>query len=41
MPLEDGLKLENSLIGYIMTTEDFTEGTTAFVEKRKPDYKAK
>jgi enoyl-CoA hydratase/carnithine racemase len=41
MPLEDGLKLENSLEGYIMTTEDFTEGTTAFVEKRKPDYKAK
>ncbi len=41
MPLEDGLKLENSLIGYMMTTEDFTEGTTAFVEKRKPDYKAK
>lgn len=41
MPLEDGLRLENSLIGYIMTTEDFTEGTTAFVEKRKPDYKAK
>ncbi len=41
MPLEDGLKLENSLIGYMMTTEDFTEGTTAFVEKRKPDYEAK
>ncbi len=41
MPLEDGLKLENSLEGYVMTTEDFTEGTTAFVEKRKPDYKAK
>ena len=41
MPLEDGLKLENSLIGYTMTTDDFTEGTTAFVEKRKPDYKAK
>jgi enoyl-CoA hydratase/carnithine racemase len=41
MTLEDGLRLESSLIGYIMTTDDFTEGTTAFVEKRKPDYKAK
>ncbi len=41
MSLEDGLRLENSLIGYLMSTEDFTEGTTAFVEKRKPDYKAK
>jgi len=41
MSLEDGLRLENSLGAYIMETEDFTEGTTAFVEKRKPDYKAK
>lgn len=41
MSLEDGLRLENSLVSYILGTEDFTEGTTAFVEKRKPDYKAK
>jgi len=41
MTLEDGLRLENSLVAYVMGTEDFTEGTTAFVEKRKPDYKAK
>ena len=41
MTLEDGLRLENSLEGYCVHTEDFTEGTTAFVEKRKPDYKAK
>ncbi len=41
MSLEDGLRLENSLVAYILGTEDFTEGTTAFVEKRKPDYKAK
>ena len=41
MGLEDGLRLENSLIGYLMGTEDFVEGTTAFVEKRKPNYKAK
>ena len=41
MTLEDGLRLENSLEAYLVHTEDFAEGTTAFVEKRKPDYKAK
>ena len=41
MTLEDGLRLEYSLFDYLLGTEDFTEGTTAFVEKRKPDYKAK
>ena len=41
MTLEDGLRLEYSLTSYVMSTEDFTEGTTAFVEKRKPVYKAK
>ena len=41
MSLEEGLRLENSLEAYLLETEDFTEGTTAFVEKRKPVYKAK
>ena len=41
MTLEDGLRLEYSLFDYLLGTEDFTEGTTAFVEKRKPAYKAK
>ncbi|MFC1915474.1 enoyl-CoA hydratase/isomerase family protein [Chloroflexota bacterium] len=41
LTLEDGLKLENALEAYIMSTEDYTEGTTAFSEKRKPDFKAK
>jgi len=41
LTLEEGLRLENSLEAYLMGTEDFTEGTTAFMEKRKPDYKAK
>jgi len=41
LTLEDGLHLENALEAYVMSTEDFTEGTTAFVEKRKPDFKAK
>ncbi len=41
MTLEEGLRLENSLEAYLLETEDFTEGTTAFVEKRKAAYKAK
>ena len=41
LTLEDGLRLENALEAYLMSTEDFTEGTTAFVEKRKPDFKGK
>jgi len=41
MTLEEGLRLENSLVASVMSTEDFAEGTGAFVEKRKPNYKAK
>ncbi len=41
MPLEDGLKLETELFGYLLGTEDYTEGTTAYNEKRKPNFKAK
>jgi len=41
MPLENGLRLETSLFGYLMNTEDFAEGITAFTEKRKPSFKAK
>ncbi len=38
--LEEGLRLEKSLGGFLKKTEDFKEGTRAFVEKRKPVYKA-
>jgi len=41
MPLDDGLRLEGSLFKYLLETEDCEEGTTAFTEKRKPDFKAK
>jgi len=41
MPLDDGLKLERALTAHVLETEDFIEGTTAYLEKRKPDYKAK
>ena len=41
MPLDDGLRLEGSLLKYLLETEDCEEGTTAFTEKRKPDFKAK
>lgn len=40
MSLEEGLRLENSLSVYSTTTDDFAEGTSAFFEKRKPDFKA-
>ncbi|MCU0822479.1 MAG: enoyl-CoA hydratase-related protein [Spirochaetes bacterium] len=39
--LEDGLKLEASYAEYIIGTEDAVEGPMAFVEKRKPNFKAR
>ncbi len=39
--LEDGMDMEKTLIDYLVTTEDFEEGSQAFLSKRKPDFKGK
>ena len=35
----DGFKAEAKLFGELCETEDFVEGTSAFLEKRKPEFK--
>jgi enoyl-CoA hydratase len=37
----DGYQIEADLFGELCDTEDFMEGTSAFLEKRKPDFKGK
>ncbi len=39
MTLEQGLNLEGDLYFLLHTTEDRTEGITAFREKRRPQFK--
>ena len=41
MPLNEGIKLETALFNYLLGTEDFEEGRDAFLNKRKPQFKAK
>jgi enoyl-CoA hydratase/carnithine racemase len=41
MPIEEALRLEDDMDSVLMTTADFSEGTTAFAEKRKADFKGK
>lgn len=38
MHLKEGLNIEADLFGYCSSTDDFKEGTTAFLEKRKPNF---
>ncbi|MFN2530199.1 MAG: enoyl-CoA hydratase/isomerase family protein [Pyrinomonadaceae bacterium] len=39
LPLNEGLELERELFASLFATDDVSEGTTAFVEKRKPQFK--
>jgi enoyl-CoA hydratase/carnithine racemase len=41
MPFEDGCQLEAALFGMVTATDDMREGTKAFLEKRKPDFKGR
>jgi enoyl-CoA hydratase/carnithine racemase len=41
LTLEGGLALENSLESYLLGTEDFDEGVSAFLGKRQPGFKGK
>ncbi|WP_138430539.1 enoyl-CoA hydratase/isomerase family protein [Fodinibius saliphilus] len=38
---QNGYQIEADLFGELCETEDFVEGTSAFLEKRKPDFKGK
>jgi enoyl-CoA hydratase len=41
MPQEGGLFLEATLFGLSCATEDMREGTKAFLEKRKADFRGR
>ena len=38
-PLDEGIRLETTLFGLAFSSEDKEEGVTAFLEKRKAEFK--
>lgn len=41
LTLDEGIQLEANLFGLCFSTDDMKEGTQAFMEKRKPEFKGK
>jgi enoyl-CoA hydratase/3-hydroxyacyl-CoA dehydrogenase len=41
VPLDIGLKLEAEAFGIVLSTKDVMEGVSAFMSKRKPEFKGK
>jgi enoyl-CoA hydratase len=41
MEFADACRLEAALFGLVMATEDMKEGTSAFLQKRKPVFKGR
>jgi enoyl-CoA hydratase len=41
MSFNEACQLEAALFGLVMATEDKREGTAAFLEKRKPEFKGR
>jgi enoyl-CoA hydratase len=41
MPFAEACQYEATLFGLVASTDDMREGTRAFLEKRKPDFKGR